>query len=174
MPCTPRVRMASTVPVFDLKVTTPSLQAFQRTPAGRHLIPITPFPLPYTDRTQQVILQVLPTQEPPEKRHKKSSLPAPPPKSTGGVTRSRQAPIFVHDMTPQKAQRSRSTRQRQRRTGVTAPNPPRTTRDTTPLDATWGRRQKRTRYPSPRSLYRQALSPPPLKKLRNRLRQQHV
>ena len=149
----------STLPVFDLKTATPSLQAFRCAPVGHHLIPIKTFPLPYTDRTQQVILQVLPTQEPPKKRRKKSSLPAPPPQSTGRVTRSRQAPIFLYDMTPQRARRGGSTRQRQSRTGVTAPNPPPTTRNTTPLDTSRSCRRKRTRPPSPRSPDRQALSP---------------
>ena len=88
----------SALPTFDLKMTTPSLQAFQRTLAGHHLVPIKTFPLPYTDRTQQVIVQVLPTQEPPKKRQKKTLLPTPPPRSTGRVTRSRQAPIFFFCM----------------------------------------------------------------------------
>ena len=167
----------STLPTLDLRTETPSLQAFQRTSAGHHLIPIKTFPLPYTDRTQQVVLQVLPTPEPPRKRQKTISLPTPPQQSTGRITRSRQAPIFLYDMTPQRRQRRGSVRQRQPRTNVTISSPPPTARHTTPSNPRQCAHRKRTRPPSPRSPDRQTqapLSPPPLKKLRNRLRHEQT
>ena len=120
---------------------------------------------------------MLPTHEPPKKRQKTISLPAPPQQSTGRITRSRQAPIFLYDMTPQRKQRGASVRQRQPRTNVTISSPPPAARHTAPLNARRSDHRKRTRPPSPRSPDHQTpapLSPPPLKKLRNRLWQEQA